>query len=556
MSKNKSKKPTVGKNSVNPFEKFDSKIKNKELNFDKKNKSKFIKKVKDSDIVYDYSSKKSRKLQLYNLNEPITLTHKNRPIEENYDSDLDLSSEEEIDLKGDYTNISEAYKEFKDKREANRKVKQEQKNLLVKLDKQFEEIDFSEFYKPPKKSPEFYKTEKPKKLDEYETNLRDLQLSTNTLAPKPDLVNEFKSASNISERSEVVEKIIKSDGVFLNFAKDYITIYLQSLVDYLKRDDTTKFNYYFFNFSRAFLHLSNKSYQEYKLCLEYELAKITPEIADTYEYLLLYLIVKTVEPNSEIYKYSLTLVEACLNHLFQLLFIGTFDRRYLPSKHLFIKTRLLLSITYNFILETGYYMPFFYHVAMRLCTIPCIDRDSILLILKTVKVTLNRLLDRGCYIHPIVCLIIQPRLVEVEYNFRIVKSPEDTDSSELSEFEEFKKYINEQSNIKYLLKSLDIYNSQKLRPEFPKLKTIKTEYNKYKLDKTKPESNRKLSRGDKQEYKILKRELLTETLKKAEFDIKKRAKQRLDTEKRYKEVVRDAMIEQDMLKKLSTSGIY
>lgn len=94
-----------------------------------------------------------------------------------------------------------------------------------------------------------------------------------------------------------------------------------------------------------------------------------------------------------------------------------------------------------------------------------------------------------------------------------------------------------------------------MNPEFPKLNTVKTKSNKYKLDKTKPESNRKISKSDKQEYKNLKRALLTESLKKAEFDIKKRAKQRLDTDKRYKQVVRDAMVEQDMLKKLSTSGI-
>lgn len=285
-------------------------------------------------------------------------------------------------------------------------------------------------------------------------------MNTNTATPRVNLVKEFKSASNISERSEVVDKIIKSDSDFLNFAKDYITLYLQSLVDYLKGQDLTKFHHYFLNFSRGFLHLSNRSYKDYKQCLEDELSKITIQAADLYEYLLLYLIVKTVEPGTEIYNYGLTLVEGFLVRFYQLLASQIKDKNNPLDKHLLIKSRLLLLITYNCVIETGYYMPYFYHVAIKLCTIPCVDRDLILSVLKTVKVTLNQLFDKKCYIQPILSLIILPSLEEIESNFTSIEASKDSDSAKLTEFTEFKKYMHDLANINYPLKSLDIYNSQ------------------------------------------------------------------------------------------------
>ncbi|UKJ89007.2 hypothetical protein MACJ_002253 [Theileria orientalis] len=551
MSKKKSKKPKIGNTAPNPFERFDSKKINKELNLSKntKNKSKFIKKFKDSQLVYDRSSKKSRKLQLYNLNDNFTLTHKNEPIDNNYESDLDPSSDEEFDVKGDYSNISETYKQYKELREQSRRDKEHQRSLLSKLDKDFEGLDFSQFYKPTKNTREYLKTqEKPQKLDEYESNLKQLQLNRTTSEFSIDLVREYRSCSKVEDRVVVVNRIIKSDTILPNFAQDYLKGYLESLSEYLEKEDTSNFGSYLDTFSRGFLHLSNKNQKEYKVCLEDQLESIESLDKELTKYLLIFLVVKTVELNTHIYKHTLLLLENYSKALYGELLKGKSGHK----NQQLAQIKLLLVISYNCIIESGYYIPYFYHLSIKTCTLSETPIDLVLAILKTVKITLNILFKNDCNISSILKYIIVPSLTDIQDQFEHKKNTLTVEEDKIKEFIEFKEYIEGLTNIKYPTKSLDIYNTEKLKVEYPRIKTYKSEDKREKKSKGEKYS-KKGEKRDREEYKTLKRALIRETLIKADQSSQKRAKQRLETERRYKEVVRNAYMEQEMLKKLSTT---
>nr|PVC49755.1 hypothetical protein MACL_00002793 [Theileria orientalis] len=572
MSKKKSKKPNLGKTTPNPFEKFDAKKSNKELNLSRnnKNKSKFIKRFKDSQLVYDRSSKKSRKLQIYNLNDNFTLTHNNVPIENNYESDWDPSSDEEFDVKGDYSNISETYKQYKELRDQSRREKEHQRTLLSKLDKDFEDLDLSQFYKPTKNTLESLRTqEKPQKLDEYESNLKQLQLNRTTQEFSVDLVREYRSCTKVEERAEVVNRIVKSDSILPNFAKEYLKGYLESLSSYLEQECTSNFGQYLDTFSRGFLHLSSKNQKEYKGHLEEQLESIESLDKELSKYLLVLLAVKTVELNTHIYKHTLLLLENYTKALYGDLFKTKSGSK---SQQL-AKIKLLLLISYNSIIESGYYIPYFYHLSIKSCTLSETPKDLVLEVLKAVRISLNVLIKNDCNISPILSHIIVPSLQEIQDRFEHKSSAsvstttttaskessgsdtENTLSAEdkrIKEFTEFKEYIEGIRKIEYPSKSLDIYNTEKLKIEYPRIKTYKSEDKREKTPKGEKYS-KKGEKRDREEYKTLKRALLNETIRRAEQSSQKRAKQRQETERRYKEVVRSAYAEQEMLKKLSTT---
>lgn len=102
----------------------------------------------DEGLFSQTFNRKAQKLQLYNLNEPIQLTHKSEPIEDHYEDDVSDHSEDDFRYSGDIRNLPQALEEHKQRREIERQVKESQRHLLSKLDSEFEHLDLAKFMRP------------------------------------------------------------------------------------------------------------------------------------------------------------------------------------------------------------------------------------------------------------------------------------------------------------------------------------------------------------------------------------------------------------------------
>ncbi|EKX72969.1 conserved hypothetical protein [Theileria equi strain WA] len=537
MVNKKDKRPKIGQESSNPFELLERKKHSHKVS-NSSGKSRFLKKYQDDSNIYQYTSKKSQKLQLYNLKEPINLTHKNQPIEEHYESDLEGSSDGDIDLRGDYTNIPQALENYKREKEITKRDKQDQQNLLSKIDSQFNDLDLSQFYKPTKGSLEYYKNpdEKPKKLDKYDLNLRDLQFNKPSVSENLELTKKFKSSTSVDERCDIVKKIVTSNETYATFSGDYVRGTTASIIDVLRSQNPDKFCHYFDVFIKGLNYLYRHNPKEYKAYFTKEVECLLESIENGVGYtleaiLLVYMIAKVCKVDSDYYQLSLLVVEEWLK-----CFVRDTNHIEKDDVETWTVVKLLLALTYSLVLDGEFYMPYFYHFCMKICKIVNYKVEFVPQVLTLVKITLNMLLKNGCHINPAILQILMPHLDTISDNYKDINVINDYNTG-------LKSFIQDILSKEPERRSLDVYNTPKIKFELPKIKFTK----KFSKDRIYTKNQ------EKSEYKSLKRQLLQNTFAEIERNSKLRLEKRLKSQQRYKEVVRNAMLEQDMLKKLATT---
>ncbi|KAK2195093.1 bifunctional Frataxin-CyaY superfamily/Frataxin-CyaY/Frataxin conserved site [Babesia duncani] len=510
MTKHKSKNGAVSKDTINPFELHQRRKQSIQIKAKNKLGSKFINKRLDPLLQLQQSSRRTQKLSLYNLNEPISITHNNQPIEDNYNDAISERSEDDLEFDGDYTRFSEILQNHKERRLILKKDKENQKNLLDKIDSQFEEIDFSEFLKAPKRS--YENAAIPKSDVKFEANIRALQTAPKETDRVNDLFFKFTSEKNLDRKCEIMIKIQNYNFVINDSANSCLNEIVNSLDAILKSNNTSDFCRYFDMFVSFLLFMCNKSQKEYRAYFTqfmYDMAENTFKLEEP-NHLKLLLLLKVVKMESALYKGGLILLEHWLSLGVGDLSIG----------------KILILTAYNAILENGSFIPQFYPFCMEFCL--CVITtcpDIIITILDLVKTTLKILIQYQCNVYPI-CIHFLDRYLD--------KLPSSTIASE------FKTFVQNILKQPLEFRLLDIYQRSKIEPQIPLYSIEPTRERKPKMDKNK---------YAKEEYKALKRELNKQSFAQSAQQKLQLSKKREESQKNYKRVLRDAMIEQVMLKK-------
>lgn len=518
-----SKAPIKGSGSDNPFDRVKRATTVATFNQKKSRHSKFVNSNADEGLFSQTFNRKAQKLQLYNLNEPIQLTHKSEPIEDHYEDDVSDHSEDDFRYSGDIRNLPQALEEHKQRREIERQVKESQRHLLSKLDSEFEHLDLAKFMRPKRGTLE-YSQQKPaatdtNKPDKYDENLRRLMAAPQQSKNGGDLLKQLYAASSVAEKCDIAKRFMSGNYVSDEVADTCIVEIARPLGELLSRQSGhQEFCAYFETLTKFVHYLCQHNTKGYHTYFSQFLGGVYVSFENDVDLsleamIVLFLLLKVMKMASALYKGGLVVLEKLMETV--------------PvSEETLSKVRLLLAMAYSVILESGLYMPFFYKLCMRVCTNwEVLKRETVESVLELVTVSLRLLSSRGCHVYPICLHIISPNIAALKLD-----SP---------------KYDNLQSLVVELLDAkltpsvLDIYLRPRVDLQIPKYSPI-----------TGQDSRRTSAvKEDKEQYKSLKREFLRTSAADAKRRSLELLQKRQKSQDRYKKVVREAMMEQEMLKK-------
>ncbi|KAK1441925.1 hypothetical protein BgAZ_502570 [Babesia gibsoni] len=517
------KGPAKGADSGNPFDRIKRTSTNATFTQKKQRRSKFVNNnTAEASFLPSYN-RKTQKLQLYNLNEPIQLTHKNEPIEDHYEDDLSDHSEDDFRFDGDVKDLPQALEEHKQRRAMERQVKESQRNLLAKLDTDFESMDMTPFMRPKRGTLEYIK-EKPtvketKAPDKFEQNLRHLMAAPQQSRHGGDLLKQLYAAKSIAEKCNIAKKFISGKYVsedppatcIVEIARplgemlesqppsgDFCSPFetMMELVHYLCQRNTKGYKDYF----SKFLGGIGMSFQKE--------AGLSPEAV-----IVLFFLLKVMRTDSALYKAGLIVLERLMD-----------DCKVTETSA--VQARLLLAAAYAVILESGLYIPSFYKLCMGICTNCAIfKRNVVEAVIEMVIVSLRILSAKQCRVYPICLHIILPNIASI-----------DLQSAKL---DNLKTLVEEFLDVKLRPTVLDIYLRQTVDLHIPK----------YSAVSIKDSRKEPTEKDEKELYKSMKRRFTQTALadaKRRSIDLQKK---REKSKEGYRKVVREAMMEQEMLRK-------
>nr|BAN65730.1 hypothetical protein [Babesia bovis] len=183
-------------------------------------------------------------------------------------------------------------------------------------------------------------------------------------------------------------------------------------------------------------------------------------------------------------------------------------------------------MAYASTLDSGLYIPFFFKLAMKCCVAWHKERlDTVKTILDMTIASLKLLSNSGCHVYPVCLHIIRPNIAKI-----VCDSPKLVRLKELVEV---------YANVKLLPNVLDVYKKPKIELQIPNFDTPSSK--RYDKDST--------LKREKAEYKSLRREFMHRAASEAKQRSLALQQRKAKTHEKYRKVMRDAMVEQDMLRK-------
>ncbi|ORM40543.1 uncharacterized protein BXIN_2046 [Babesia sp. Xinjiang] len=470
--------------------------------------------------------RRSQKLELYDLNKPLTLTHKDAPIEEHYEDSVSDNSEDDFRYNGDLGGLAQALEEHKNRRALERQEKTAQRDLLSKLDSEFEHIDVQQFIRPRRGSPNFSSEHgspvTPNVPDKYSENLHRLMVAPHQSRDGGDLLRRMFAASDIKTRCEIAKQFVRHGHISSDTANRCILEVARPLSELLGTPNGhQQFGSYIEPMTEFVHYLCQRSPKEYHAYFSNFLKGVyvsfeTDDVLSLEAVIVLYLLIKVTKVGTALYRGSLIVLE----HL-----MCACD----PKKDDHARVRLLIATAYASTLDSGLYMPFFFKLAMRLLNAWREERPQIVdTVLDMVIASLKLLSSRGCHVYPICLHIISPNIANLSF-----ESPK---------LDRLKALVEEYSSVELLPNVLDVYKRPKVELQVPNFESV---------------SSRRFAKDsavkrEKALYRSLKREFIHTAAAEANLRSLELRQRRERSRERYRKVLRDAMVEQEELRKEST----
>ncbi|GIX65532.1 iron donor protein CyaY [Babesia caballi] len=467
--------------------------------------------------------RRPQKLDLYNLNEPLTLTHKHEPIEEHFEDDLSDHSEDGFRYTGDPAGLPQALEEHKLRRAFDRQEKETQRNLLSKLDSDFQQLDLEQFIRPRKavmRSPgETEAINVSSAPDKYEENLRRLMVAPLQSRDGGELLRRMYAATEVATKCEIATQFMKHGHVSTDAAAKGVVEVARPLSQLLAEPaGLQQFSACFDTLAEFVHYLCQRNVREYHSYFTAFLRGVYVSFEKDADLSLealvvLYLLLKVAKAGAALYKAGLIALERLME-------------RCAPAEDAHERVRLLLAMAYSATLDSGLYMPFFFKLAMRTCVEWSAVRPEVVeTVLDMVTVALRLLSSKDCHVYPVCLHIVTPNIARLQL-----------DSPKL---DRLKAVVKELSEVQLLPNVLDVYKRPKVELQVPKYGHLATR-----------ESARDASvKREKALYKSLKKGFLQTAAAEAKARSLELQQRRARSKERYRKVMRDAMVEQEELRK-------
>ncbi|CDR97573.1 hypothetical protein, conserved [Babesia bigemina] len=495
----------------------------------KSRRTKFRSKIAAESAIPQPSHRKALKLDLFNLNKPLNLTHKNEPIENHYEGDVSDSSEDDFHYNGDMGGLSKALEEHKLRKALERQEKDAQRDLLSQLDLEYKNLNLEKYVKQRRGMPQMpalqEKVAVPTKGDQFDANLRQLMLAPQQSKDGGDLLGRLFEAKDANAMCELSKEFVRLGNVSHHTAEKCIVAVARALSELLASPSGHLEFCECFDTLAEFLHylsqLNPKEYHAYfSTFLKGVYVSFEKEVELSLEVLIvLYFIIKLAKVGSAMYRAVLLVLERVADEC---------NVKDDPHE----RVRLLIAMAYSTALDSGLYMPFFFSLTMRACVAWSSSRPHLVdPMLDMVRVVLKLLHSKDCHVYPICLHFISPNITELK-----IQSPK---------LERLKALVKDYSNVELLPYVLDtasdarLISIQKIELEVPKYGAVSDPY-----------AGRDSGvKREKALYRSLKKGFVQAHNAEAKLRSLELRKRRAQSREKYRNVVRDAMIEQDELRK-------
>eukprot|EP00371_Babesia_bovis_P002021 XP_001610668.1 hypothetical protein [Babesia bovis T2Bo] len=529
MSKHKKARQSVdvkgstSTGNTNPFDSIRRQQPKISIKAAKPRRTKVIKKHVEDPFFASDISRRSQKLDLFDLNIPLELTHKDAPIDQHYDDTLSEDSDDGFRYTGEPGGYAKALEEYKRRRIAGKLEKSALQDLRSKLDSEFDELDMNYFIQPrqglPTKPTEHDTTKLPKKVDKFSENLKRLMAAPVQSRGGVDLLRQFYEASSIKAKCDIAKKFVNNQHVPSDTADKCMLEIARPLSDLLSTPSGNReFASCIDTFTEFVHYLCQRSPKEYHAYFTHYLKGVYASFEQDSELsretlLVLYFLIKVAKIGTALYKAGLIVLEKLMQACE-------------PESDDHSRIRLLLVMAYASTLDSGLYIPFFFKLAMKCCVAWHKERlDTVETILDMTIASLKLLSNSGCHVYPVCLHIIRPNIAKI-----VCDSPKLVRLKELVEV---------YANVKLLPNVLDVYKKPKIELQIPNFDTPSSK--RYDKDST--------LKREKAEYKSLRREFMHRAASEAKQRSLALQQRKAKTHEKYRKVMRDAMVEQDMLRK-------
>ncbi|GBE62350.1 hypothetical protein BOVATA_038430 [Babesia ovata] len=489
----------------------------------KSRRTKFRSKSAAESAIPQTSYRKAQKLDLFNLNKPLNLTHRNEPIENHYEGDVSDSSEDDFRYTGDMGGLPKALEEHKLRKALERQEKDAQRDLLSQLDSEYRDLDLEKFVKPRRGMPQMpviqEKVVTQTKSDQFDANLRQLMLAPQQSKDGGDLLSQLFAAKDIDAMCELSKEFVRLGNVSHKTAKKCVIFVARALSELLASPSGhLKFCECFDTLVEFVHYLSQLNPREYHAYFSTFLKGVYVSFEKGVELSLealvvLYFVIKLAKVGSAMYRGGLLVLEKVADEC------NVEDD---PHE----RVRLLVAMSYSTALDSGLYMPFFFSLTMKVCVAWSSSRPHLVEpLLDMVTVVLKLLHGKDCHVYPICVHVISPNIAELK-----IQSPK---------IESLKVLVKEYTDVELLPYVLDTYKRPKIELEVPKYGTVSD-----------TDANRDSGvKRDKALYRSLKKDFVQTHNAAAKLRSLELRKRRTQSREKYRKVVRDAMIEHEELRK-------
>ncbi|GFE53951.1 remorin family protein isoform 3, putative [Babesia ovis] len=517
------KKISSSNGSSNPFDSIRRQTPKVSIHASKARRTKVVRRSAEDAIFSHTLPRRSQKLDLFNLNQPLSLTHNYAPIEDHYEDSVSENSEDDFRYNGEPQGFAQALQEHKQRRAVEKIEKSAQRELLSKLDLAFNDLDMHSFIRSRRGTPSISSNPATstvsKQTDKFSENLRKLMAAPVQSRDGSDLLRQLYAAPDIKTKCEIAKKFMDNRHIATDTANKTIVEIARPLSALMStQSGYQEFGTYIDTFT-AFVHyLCQHSPKEYHAYFSNFLkgVYVSFEKADELSLealIVLYLLIKVMKVGTALYRGGLIVLERMMATC-------------APEQDDESRVRLLIVTAYSSTLDSGLYMPFFFKLAMKICVSWHKSKPKAVdTVLDMVVVSLKLLAQRGCHVYPICLHIISPNIGDLAYS-----SPK---------LERLKTVAEQYSNVELVPNVLDVYKRPVVDLQVPNFDT---------------KSSRQLTKDptvkrEKAQYKVLKREFIQTAAAEAKYRSLELQQRRAKTREKYRKVLRDAMVEQEELRK-------